>query len=114
MTLFAMTILAALSMLESGDNDRAIGNAGEVSRYQVMPDVWRLHHGKDPTNPVEAKRVATQILMHRIASFQVMRHRTPTPFETYLLWRCPGRVSNPTKRAAETAERFANLVQAKP
>ena len=31
---------AALSQIESGDNDKAVGRMGEISRYQILPDVW--------------------------------------------------------------------------
>ena len=34
---------AALSQLESGDDDGAIGAAGEVSRYQIKPELWRKY-----------------------------------------------------------------------
>ena len=33
--------LEALSMIESGNNDLAVGQAGEVSRFQIRPQVWR-------------------------------------------------------------------------
>src|SRR5437773_12226818 len=35
--------LQALSMLETADNDRTIGSAGEVSRYQIMPRTWKQY-----------------------------------------------------------------------
>ncbi|HEV2329211.1 MAG TPA: hypothetical protein VGY56_10525 [Verrucomicrobiae bacterium] len=38
-----MERFAALSMLESGDNDRATGASGEVTRYQILPDTFRLY-----------------------------------------------------------------------
>ena len=31
----------ALGMIETGNRDDEIGGAGEVSRYQIMPSVWR-------------------------------------------------------------------------
>ena len=37
------TRLAALGMLESGDNDTAVGAVGEVSRYQIKPWIWRQY-----------------------------------------------------------------------
>ncbi|HXG49204.1 MAG TPA: hypothetical protein VNO52_16390, partial [Methylomirabilota bacterium] len=37
------SLLEALSLIESGNNDRAIGRAGEVSRYQILPTVWRRY-----------------------------------------------------------------------
>src|SRR5690349_15249272 len=31
----------ALGMIETGGDDQEIGSSGEVSRYQIMPSVWR-------------------------------------------------------------------------
>lgn len=42
-------LLAAISAVESGDNDLAVGKRGEVSRYQMLPAVWsryNRHFGK--------------------------------------------------------------------
>jgi len=36
-----MTRLDALSMIESGNNDLAVGQAGEVSCFQILPQLWR-------------------------------------------------------------------------
>src|ERR1700722_2135395 len=36
----AMDRWAALSMIESGDDDRAVGSLGEISRYQIRPYLW--------------------------------------------------------------------------
>jgi hypothetical protein len=33
------TLLEAIAMVESGPNDYAVGRAGEVSRYQLLPKV---------------------------------------------------------------------------
>jgi hypothetical protein len=38
---------SALSQIESGDDDHVVGAAGEVSRYQMKPEVWqRYAHSK--------------------------------------------------------------------
>ena len=42
MMAFGMDRLSALSQIESGDNDRAVGKAGEISRYQVLKNEWRM------------------------------------------------------------------------
>ena len=39
----AMSFWAALAEIESGGNDYAVGNVGEVSRYQIRPEVWRAY-----------------------------------------------------------------------
>lgn len=36
----AMDRWTALAMLESGGNDQIIGQAGEVSRYQIRRELW--------------------------------------------------------------------------
>ena len=38
---FDTKLFFALGMIESGNNDRGIGRAGEVSRFQIHPAVWR-------------------------------------------------------------------------
>ena len=36
----AMDRWTALAMLESGGNDRIVGQVGEISRYQIRPELW--------------------------------------------------------------------------
>jgi hypothetical protein len=111
---FGMDRFAALSMLESGDNDSAIGPSGEISRYQVLPATWQ-HYTKgqalDPLNATNSLSVVQTIMSERCAHFQEVNHRPPTDFEFYLLWNCPARVAHPGKLAADRAQRFANLCQ---
>lgn len=56
--------LAALSSVESGNNDLAIGAAGEVSRYQISPLVWQAYAepNENPTNSHHAKIVALRYI----------------------------------------------------
>ena len=112
----AMNILDALSMIESGNNDKAVGKAGEVSRYQIRPSVWRAQYREpmNPANPVHARLVASRILANRIHDFRFHQGCAPTTMEKYLLWRCPFRVLKPTKADLAIARRFANLVESKP
>jgi hypothetical protein len=109
-----MDRFAALSMLESGDNDSAIGPSGEISRYQVLPSTWQ-HYTKDkvvdPLNPTNSLSVVQTIMSERCAHFQELSHRPPSDFEFYLLWNCPAHVAHPSKLAADRAQRFANLCQ---
>src|ERR1700744_5210994 len=35
--------LYALGMIETGNDDGAIGLAGEISRYQLSPSVWKCY-----------------------------------------------------------------------
>src|SRR5258708_6108474 len=44
--------LYALGMIETGNNDREIGGAGEISRYQIHPIVWKSYSKSlDYSNP---------------------------------------------------------------
>jgi hypothetical protein len=108
----APRLMSALSLIESGDNDRAVGKAGEVSRYQIMPNVWRAYGGGNPKNSVEAKRIATKIMAARIAKFEAQHSRQPSMVEVYALWRSPARAMELKLSAAvrECGHRFSNLV----
>lgn len=125
--------LAALSMIESGDNDRAIGSAGEVSRYQIMPEIFaqyffvvkpppdiaasRLKAGA--RNPFIARNIATAIMRDRSKAFEARYHRDPSDFEFYILWARPACLLGPGithagRRLLDRAHRFANLCSRKP
>lgn len=113
----------ALSQIESGDNDKAIGQAGEVSRYQIMPSVWQAETNKitfighcqfNATRKSDAWVVVGQIMAVRIVAFESKHHREPTRIEFYLLWACPSRVDFPSAKKLETAKRFANLCEDSP
>jgi hypothetical protein len=106
-------LMAALSVIESGDNDKAIGKAGEVSRYQIIPRIWRAYGGGNPRNAAEAKRVATKIMAVRIEQFESKHGRQPTLVEVYALWRSPVRALQLKVSAAvrECGTRFSNLVE---
>lgn len=110
----AMDRFAALSMIESGNDDSAIGPSGEISRYQILPATWQ-HYTKgralDPLNATNSLSIAQAVMSERCADFQEANHRPPTDFEFYLLWNCPARVAHPSKLAADRAQRFANLCQ---
>lgn len=120
---FAMDRFEALSMIESGDNDKAIGAAGEISRYQITPEIWKsnsnvkvfpLNHPElvrniSATNQRDAFEVAYDIQIHRILDFEKKYHREPTDAEWYLLWHRPARVLNPRPKELERAIRFSNL-----
>lgn len=112
-TLEAAHLMEALSLIESGNNDKAVGKAGEVSRYQIMPFVWRSYKGGNPRNHTEARRIAILILNDRIRQFQAKHSRPPTLVETYALWRSPARAMQLRLSAAvrECGVRFSNLVE---
>jgi hypothetical protein len=104
---------SALAMIESGNNDGAVGAAGEVSRYQIKPAVWRRYAPAKGgwENPRVALLVARQAMRQRIAAFEREHRRSPTDFEFYVLWNAPAQVVGPSKVVSERARRFCNLVR---
>lgn len=108
----AMDRFAALSQIESGDRDAAIGADGEISRYQILVMEWRRASSAPLSRALDsasALAVAQAIMSARCTAFAARRHRPPTDFEFYLLWHRPARVLNPKHREAARAQRFANL-----
>jgi hypothetical protein len=104
--------MTALSMLETGDNDRMVGRAGEISRYQVLKSEWkRVCTSTDYSNPTLAKTVADKLLDERLQRFQSKFGRNPTDFEFYGLWNAPGQVlgGRVSRVVAGRCQRFANL-----
>ena len=113
--LHAMDRWSALSQIESGDDDHAVGSAGEVSRYQIKPELWRRYAPAeaDWTNPDNALSVARQAMQERCAAFQRSVHRPPTDSEFYILWNAPAQIQRPGKAVVGRAERFCNLVNSR-
>ncbi len=123
----AMPVKEALGQIETGANqpeqcaaDFARGCAGEISRYQLLPSVWRAYGGGDPTNPRNAWGVACLVIRDRSAAFVRAVHRPPTPRELYALWTAPGQFASRgydwrrlSPAVRERSQRFANLVEVK-
>lgn len=117
----AMDRLDALSQIESGNNDHAIGRQQEVSRYQILPVFWIQAEASDkpasPTDPAAAKAVVCRIMAARSRAFEARYHRQPTDFEYYVLWHRPACLvgRSPLRPLApaemERARRFASLCQ---
>jgi hypothetical protein len=109
---FGMDRSAALSMLETGDNDHAVGSAGEISRYQVRKLEWRsVTNSPNYTDSETAKNVMLHIMDKRVQAFKAHFGRAPSDFEYYALWNAPsqameGKIS---RAVAARCERFANL-----
>lgn len=113
--------LEALSQIETGNNDRAVGGAGEVSRYQIKPWIWRQYNDSDA---YFNRRVSTQVAEQHLAELaQIFRKRTrrePTDFDLYVLWNAGPtyykRIGFARSRVhpviRERAQRYANLRQA--
>ena len=110
----------ALGMIETANNDEEIGGAGEVSRYQIMPSVWKHYSdSRSYQNPEVSLEVAQQHWTTLHAFFRKQAHREPTDFDMYVLWNTrygyyaskgfnPAHL-NPVVR--DRAHRFANLVE---
>jgi hypothetical protein len=104
----AMDRWAALSMLETGNDDNAVGSNGEVSRFQIRPQLWP---GGNPQDMQFALSVAQEIMQDRVAAFQKAHNRPPTDFEFYVLWNAPVQADHPSKAVTDRAQRFENLVR---
>ena len=115
----ALPIRDSLGMIESGNNDHAVGSAGEISRFQIKKDIWRMHsYSSAFWDQNEAWRIADKVLRMRADQFQRSTGREPGAFDIYVLWNAPGQFrSVGYQRArispvvAERATRFANLVE---
>jgi hypothetical protein len=113
--------LEALSQIETGNNDRAIGGAGEVSRYQIKPWIWRQYSGSQAySNHRISTRVAEQHLGELTAIFRRCTRREPTDFDLYVMWNAGptyyNRIGFAKSRVhpiiRERARRYANLREA--
>jgi hypothetical protein len=104
----AMDRWAALSMIESGDDDRAVGSRGEVSRFQIRPELWP---GGNSQNLQDALAAARKVMKPRLEAFEMSHGRPATDIEFYVLWNAPWDVDHPSKTVMERARRFSNLVQ---
>ena len=95
-------------MIESGDNDRAVGPGGEVSRFQIQRVLWP---GGDPQDAQVALTAAQELMRPRLEDFQKSYKRPATDFEFYILWNAPRKIQHPPTKVMERARRFANLVE---
>lgn len=113
----------ALASIESGhlkNPDHAQGAAGEVSRFQILPRIWRQYSAsRDYKNPQTAWIVAQRILQDRQDWFYRATGRQPSPFDLYVMWNKPSvyeRVNFDRRKLPDSvrarASRFENLVRA--
>ncbi len=111
---FGMDRLAALSMLETGNDDRMVGRAGEISRYQILKTEWRaVTNSVRYTDPETARAVTLTLLERRVRSFHATYQRNPSDFEYYGLWNAPSQVleHRVSRRVADRCRRYANLCE---
>ncbi len=109
----------ALGMIESGNNDRARGEAGEISRVQIHPSVWRAYsRSRDYHDPSVSAEVARRHWDFLVRYFVLRTGRVPTDLDLYVLWNTKWgyyerRAFRPLRVhpvVADRAQRFANLV----
>jgi len=120
----ALPLRESLGMFESGAAlpqrcaaDKMRGTHGEVSRFQIMPSVWRQYsQSRDYDNPEVAWDVAQRVLQDRTRWFRTANGREPDPAELYLMWNKPGHfeaagfdVKRVKSLFQQRAQRFANL-----
>jgi hypothetical protein len=110
---YARDLWTALAEMESGNKDGAVGVLGEISRYQIRPEIWERYASPEASwrNGPDALVVAQKIMEERCAKFEQTFHRPPTTREFYILWNAPAQVKNPHRGVAERADRFCNLVE---
>jgi hypothetical protein len=110
----------ALGMIETGNRDDEIGGAGEVSRYQIMPSVWRQYsQSMNYQNPDVSLAVAQKHWARLYTGFIKQAHRQPSDFDMYVLWNThygyyASKGFNPDRLGAvvrDRAQRYVNLVQ---
>lgn len=109
----------ALGMIETGNRDGEVGQAGEVSRYQIMPSVWKHYSDSEGyRDPEVSLAVAQQHWSALCSAFKQQAHREPDDFDMYVLWNTrygyyaskgfhPARLQ-PVVR--DRAQRFVNLL----
>ena len=79
--------LFALGMIETGNNDHDVGGAGEISRYQIQPAVWKCYSKSDDyTDPEVSLQVARQHWIYLATYFKEKTGREPDDFDMYVLW----------------------------
>jgi len=110
--------IAALGMIETGNDDRAVGGAGEVSRYQIKPWIWRQY---SQSLSYADRRISTEVAGNHLAvledTFKKRAGRAPTDFDIYVLWNAGptyySRIGFAKARVhpviRERARRFVNL-----
>jgi hypothetical protein len=109
---FGMDRLEALSMIESGGNDRMVGRHGEISRYQILKREWRsVTQSTRYSDPAVAREVTLTLLGQRLRAFEQAHGRGPSNFEFYGLWNAPSQVlkGRVSPVVAERCRRYANL-----
>lgn len=117
----------ALACIESGFDNEAVGKAGEVSRYQILPKTWKWiskkQKAKIPLNKSKdeaiANYVAKLIIFDNSAEFYKINKHNPTYTDHYIMWNAGFsyykyrgfRQENVSKEVLDRATRFSELVK---
>lgn len=116
----AATLLEAIAQVESGANDRAVGKAGERSRYQIRPRTWRQYSpSRNYADPLLAAAVAQKHLDWLKTQFRNTRKFEPSDLDLAIAWQLgfegykrkgfdPSRL---TPASRDRARRVLNLTQ---
>jgi len=101
--------LEALSMIETGDDDSAIGQLGEISRFQIRPNVWRKY---SQSSAFADRQVASLVAQKHVdyleSLFKSRAGREATDFDLYVLWNAG---FSYYERHGFSSERIARLVR---
>jgi hypothetical protein len=99
--------------------DYMIGSRQEISRFQILPAVWKQYSkSRDYHDPKAAWNVAVKILGEREKAFRKATQRDWDYADIYLMWNAPGlyeRVkwdrTKVSRVVRQRAERFSNLME---
>jgi hypothetical protein len=114
--------LEAISMIETADRDTIVGRAGERSRYQIMPAVWKHYtDSRDYANPRVSRAVAERHLASLEETYRKATGREASDFDRYVLWNAGptyyAKIGFDARRVhrviRERAERYVNLREMK-
>jgi hypothetical protein len=116
----AMSFWGALAEIESGQNDYVIGSVGEVSRYQIRPEIWKAYapgHHYDYTDRGFALSIAEKYLKRLKSEFAEATGRQATEEDCVIMWKAgfsgyEKRGFNPVRMSAahqDRITRFRNL-----
>jgi len=111
----------ALGQIESGSQDKAVGKAGEVSRFQILPGMWNgiiYRHGLGSVN--SQSEAEAWVVVKTWLAWNMRPLTKYRPSQIYALWHRPDkfrraryRLSSLTRREQDRCRRFANLYEMK-
>ena len=114
----SMPFWTALAEIESGGNDYAVGDVGEISRYQIRPEVWKVYSSsKRFSDPAVALPIAQKYMAKLKRDFERATGRAATEEDCVVLWKSgiagyEKRGFNPSRMSAAHKDRvirFRNL-----